>query len=1777
MMAIVPAMPGGSGGSNGGGGKDSGRNNGSGNGNSNGASGGNGKSGNPKILLKSSSRNAASSSNAPSTTSSRASPAVGAPTTQLGNTSSIPTRTRMGGQSNAGGGSGNGGGGPLPPLSAMLSAPLDLNSVERRGQPTASRETGPRKDRPHNLEEAPTYTPTEEEWKDPMAFMRKIAPEASEYGICKIIPPDSWNPPFAIDTQRFHFQTRKQELNSVEGSTRVNLGYLEGLFKYHKNMGNTLTRLPYVDKKPLDLYQLKKAVDSRGGFDMVCRLKKWAEIGRDLGYSGKIMSSLSTSLKNSYQKWLCPYEDYLRLAKPGVHQQLEMENGGPFTPSPNASPMQRSNVNTPSSVPGAASPARNASDALQASVAGSGRNTPGTANNTPPPGESDKGSGLGPAHPLKRQLAAGDAETPTKEESSAEGEEDGSGSRRSKRLKKETVPRVAGSYMSLLRPQQPRIPRDDKSDPRESCEHCGKTESAGFLMVCESCDHAYHGKCVDPPIATKPTGEWNCPRCLVGDNQYGFEDGGLYSLKQFQEKAFEFKQSYFEDKMPFDSNLNCHRPITEDDVEREFWRLVSSIDDTVEVEYGADIHCTTHGSGFPTIEKNPNEPYSTDPWNLNILPLHPESLFRYIKSDISGMTVPWVYVGMTFSTFCWHNEDHYAYSANYQHFGDTKTWYGIPGADAEKFENAMREAVPDLFETQPDLLFQLVTLLPPEKLKEAGVRVYAVDQRAGQMVITFPQAYHAGFNHGFNFNEAVNFAPSDWEPFGLAGVDRLQQFRRQPCFSHEELLCTAADDVISAATGPLTIQTAKWLAPALEQIRNREEANRNGFLAKHFEVPHNCPHVEHETDEALYRAEAKGYTCPLKIYVKEADVPEEEYQCSFCKAFTYLSRFKCVKTGKVLCLQHAGYNLCCTAREAGRFLGESHFVVYRKDPLDLEAMCKKIAEKAAQPEAWEEKYEKILEEDATPSLKTLRAILNEGERIPYDLPSLPVLREFVDRCNHWVEEATTYIVRKQQNRRKTETRKSISAASGGSSGEAAGSSSGTGATATTGAATAADDKDETRNISNIYRLLDEAAQIGFECPEIQLLQQRADAIKIFQEDAKRALAHVSTQTVDTIENLLDEGHSFNVDVPEVESLTRFLDQLKWGQKAETSRTEYMALEEVLKLLEEGQRLGMPPYNDHMMFLEGQAGAGQQWEKKAKELLNADAVHYPQLEALSNQATSGSIPVTSATLAAIDQILHKHRDAHRQVMDLNTRCHDPEYKNRPKYSEVVALMTKIEELQSKPTGTHDLEREQKRSEDWIRKGKRVFGKTNAPLYILKSHLEYVLDRNNDCFDTQDDKPRTPAEPASREPSPDEKETRSSKNNNANSSSSTKQQREVFCICRRTEAGMMIECEVCHEWYHGKCLKIARGKVKEDDKYTCPICDWRVKIPRDAARPDLESLISLYNEIPSLPFQPDEEQILNDIIQGAMDFRAKVEDYLDPNLTSESDAIKQRFYLRKIEGAEILLTRETNFFRQVLHKRFPVAPDPPPLIEESKSTRKPRPTKLQKMMAQYQVDDPEDLPELVKLRANSSRRKMLTAGTAAEAAAASFRSSGLMVPLAPATASPQDGAGATGPSSAGSGSGSAPQQRGDMQSPGMQPQHRAESASADPGGFRRSSTGSYGSAVKMDRPPSQQPQSQQQQQQRLPLDRHSTVLSFDNKQAAGSGGDAGRPSSVGASGQNSSSSWAPLARGLFDVKDGGSSSKDHGENRRHTSHGGEGSTSTDRMDIDSGAGAHKGEGR
>lgn len=49
-----------------------------------------------------------------------------------------------------------------------------------------------------------------------------------------------------------------------------------------------------------------------------------------------------------------------------------------------------------------------------------------------------------------------------------------------------------------------------------------------------------------------------------------------------------------------------------------------------------------------------------------------------------------VYIGMLFSWFAWHVEDHELHSLNYLHTGAPKTWYAVPGDAAPALEEVVR-------------------------------------------------------------------------------------------------------------------------------------------------------------------------------------------------------------------------------------------------------------------------------------------------------------------------------------------------------------------------------------------------------------------------------------------------------------------------------------------------------------------------------------------------------------------------------------------------------------------------------------------------------------------------------------------------------------------------------------------------------------------------------------------------------------------------------------------------------------------------------------------------------------------------------------------------------------------------------------------------------------------------------------------------------------------------------------------------------------------------------
>ncbi|KAF8914272.1 jumonji superfamily protein [Gymnopilus junonius] len=1069
---------------------------------------------------------------------------------------------------------------PIP-----VPARLDLSTVKTNSSRVAKDiHSEPRL---FGLTDCPEFYPTVEEFKDPMAYIKSICPSAQEYGICKIVPPEDWQMPFVTDTENFRFKTRLQRLNSIEASSRAKLNFLEQLYQFHKQQGNSRVVVPTINHKPLDLWLLRKEVQRLGGYDAVTKGKKWSDLGRILGYRG--IPGLSTQIKNSYTRVILPFEHFCERAR----------NSPAMSPARDAHLKTHINIQKPSR--------------LSTSVTASGDTSP-------------------PASPLTT-TSSPLSEPPDESESKDATGKPNSKSRRSARIgsqSQEQSPQKPVSSVADPPPIPPPVFYDkEKPDMKigtpevrftdiqaqnnpspttyreqQHCEICHKKNRGEEMLLCDGCDCGFHMFCLDPPLESIPKDQWFCFTCLAGTGgDFGFDEGEEHSLSSFQARDREFRRLWFEshppanaDILPDDGDSTKTRignvTVSENDVEEEFWRLVQSPNETVEIEYGADVHSTTHGSAMPTMETHPLDQYSKDPWNLNNMPILPDSLLRFIKSDISGMTVPWTYVGMAFSTFCWHNEDHYTYSINYMHWGETKTWYGIPGQDADKFEAAIKCEAPDLFEAQPDLLFQLVTLMNPQRLTDAGVRVYACNQRPREFVITFPKAYHAGFNHGFNFNEAVNFALPDWLPLGRDCVQRYREHRKLPVFSHDELLITITQQSQS-------IKTAMWLIDSLKEMTDREMADRE-------------------------KARAQG----LGEILEEEDRPEDQYQCNICKAFCYLSQVTCQCSTKVVCVDHA--ELLCENHAL-------HHLILRKrfSDEDLQETYNKFAERAAIPSAWQSKLSKLLSESARPALRSLRALLAEGDRINYPLPELASLRKCVARANEWVDSANSFIIRKQSRKRSRRSRGRPSGAD------------------TLGTSDDPGDRPD-RGLDDLYGLLREVETLGFDCPEIgvlKVLAQQAEETKV------KASALLSAPPPDQereeflqeCKRLLLHGSSINVLLEELVEVEKIVEQEQLVNELEEKLEEpdaSVTLEEVRQFLTRARMCGLPSDNKYVKMLDARQREGDDWEARARSVLEQPIKTIEELEVFADM--DPSIPIDPTVLNRLMTARAKALDFEKQA-------------------------------------------------------------------------------------------------------------------------------------------------------------------------------------------------------------------------------------------------------------------------------------------------------------------------------------------------------------------------------------------------------------------------------------------------------------------------------------------------------------------------------------------------
>ncbi|CAM8877820.1 unnamed protein product [Rhodiola kirilowii] len=344
-------------------------------------------------------------------------------------------------------------------------------------------------------------------------------------------------------------------------------------------------------------------------------------------------------------------------------------------------------------------------------------------------------------------------------------------------------------------------------------------------------------------------------------------------------------------------------------MEKEFWDEIAS-GKTESVEYACDID----GSAFST---SPNCELGKSKWNFKKFSRLDKSLLRLLGTAIPGVTDPMLYIGMRFSMFAWHVEDHYLYSVNYHHCGAPKTWYGVPGDAAVAFERVVREHVygndilsVDGEEGAFEVLLGKTTIFPPKILQDHGLPVYKAVQKPGEFIVTFPRAYHAGFSHGFNCGEAVNFATSDWFPKGAAARQHYGLLGRLPVLPYEELLCKESMHL-----------SGSFASKELKMVLTETPSRRctMSLFVKLMRFQHR----------------ARWLLMKSKLCTGISPHVYGTVLCSICKRDCYIAYLNCTCLWHPVCLHHDLESLSVPC-------GRSFTLSMREDIFEMEALAKKF-------------------------------------------------------------------------------------------------------------------------------------------------------------------------------------------------------------------------------------------------------------------------------------------------------------------------------------------------------------------------------------------------------------------------------------------------------------------------------------------------------------------------------------------------------------------------------------------------------------------------------------------------------------------------------------------------------------------------------------------------------------------------------------------------------------------------------------------------------------------
>uniref|UniRef100_H0VPG6 [histone H3]-trimethyl-L-lysine(4) demethylase n=1 Tax=Cavia porcellus TaxID=10141 RepID=H0VPG6_CAVPO len=790
--------------------------------------------------------------------------------------------------------------------------------------------------------------------------------------------------------------------------------------------------------------------------------------------------------------------------------------------------------------------------------------------------------------------------------------------------------------------------------------------------------------------------------------------------------------------------------------------------------------------------------------------------------------------------------------------GEPKTWYGVPSHAAEQLEEVMRELAPELFESQPDLLHQLVTIMNPNVLMEHGVPVYRTNQCAGEFVVTFPRAYHSGFNQGYNFAEAVNFCTADWLPIGRQCVNHYRRLRRHCVFSHEELIFKMAADPECLDVGLAAMVCKELTLMTEEETRLRESVVQMGVLMSEEEV--------------------------FEL------VPDDERQCSACRTTCFLSALTCsCNPERLVCLYHPT-DLCpCPMQKK--------CLRYRYPLEDLPSLLYGVKVRAQSYDTWVSRVTEALSANFNhkKDLIELRVMLEDAEDRKYPENDLfRKLKDAVKEAETCASVAQLLLSKKQKHRQSPDSGKTrtkltveelkafvqqlfslpcvISQARQ--------------------VKNLLDDveefheraqeamMDETPDSSKLQMLIDMGSSLYVELPELPRLKQELQQAR-WLDEVRLTLSDPQQVTLDVMKKLIDSGvglaphHAVEKAMAELQELLTVSE--RWEEKAKVClqarpRHSVASLESIVN-----EAKNIPAFLPNVLSLKEALQKAREWTAKVEAIQSGSNYAYlEQLESLS--AKGRPIPVRLDALPQVEsqvaaarawrertgRTFLKKNSSHTLLQVLSPRTDIGVYgssKNRRKKAKEIIEKEKEKDVDLEPLS--DLEEGLEETRD-----------TAMVVAVFKEREQKEIDAMLSLRAA----------------------------NLAKMTMVDRIEEVKFCICRKTASGFMLQCELCKDWFHNNCVPLPKSSSQKkgsswqakEVKFLCPLC-------MRSRRPRLETILSLLVSLQKLPVRLPEGEALQCLTERAMSWQDRARQALATDELSSALAKLSVLSQRMVEQA------------------------------------------------------------------------------------------------------------------------------------------------------------------------------------------------------------------------------------------------------------------------------------